>query len=186
VGREPVELGIGRGGRGRDKRHEGEREDERDGARYGQTVAIDTGAYEISTDPARLDLDLIHRYLSEESYWARGRSRGEIERAIEHSIPFGAYRDGLQAGFARVVSDRATFAWLADVFVLPSHRGQGVGKRLVQTVLEHPELRPMRRWLLATADAHGLYRRFGFDSLQGAGRFMAIESPADARDCAEG
>src|SRR3954463_9161828 len=86
---------------------------------------------EISTDPARLDLDLIHRYLSEESYWARGRSRDEIERAIEHSIPFGAYRDGQQVAFARVVSDRATFAWLADVFVLPSHRGQGLGKRLV-------------------------------------------------------
>jgi GNAT superfamily N-acetyltransferase len=141
---------------------------------------------EISTDRSRLDLDLIHHYLSEESYWARGRSRDEIERSIEHSIPFGAYRDGRQVGFARVVSDRATFAWLADVFVLPSDRGQGVGKRLVQTVLEHPELGPMRRWLLATADAHGLYRRFGFEELRGPERFMAIESTADASRCAEG
>jgi GNAT superfamily N-acetyltransferase len=141
---------------------------------------------EISTDRSRLDLDLIHRYLSFESYWARGRTREEIERAIEHSIPFGAYRDGGQIGFARVVSDRATFAWLADVFVLPGQRRTGVGKQLVQAVLEHPELRAMRRWLLATADAHGLYRRFGFEQLQGPERFMAIESAADARDCAAG
>ena len=141
---------------------------------------------EISTDRARLDRDLIHRYLSEESYWARGRSREEIERAIEHSIPFGVYDPDRQVGFARAVTDRATFAWLADVFVLPSHRGQGIGKRLVETVLEHPELRPMRRWMLATADAHGLYRRFGFEELRGPERFMAIESAADAGDCAAG
>jgi GNAT superfamily N-acetyltransferase len=141
---------------------------------------------EISTDRSRLDLDLIHRYLSEESYWARGRSREATARAIEHSIPFGVYDRGRQVGFARVVTDRATFAWLADVFVLPSHRGQGVGKRLVEAVLEHPELRAVRRWLLATADAHGLYRRFGFDELHGSQRFMAIESAADARDCAAG
>jgi GNAT superfamily N-acetyltransferase len=141
---------------------------------------------EISTDRSRLDLDLIYRYLSFESYWARGRTREEIERAIEHSIPFGAYRDGGQIGFARVVSDRATFAWLADVFVLPDHRGAGVGKQLVPAVLEHPELRAMRRWLLATADAHGLYRRFGFGELVDGNRFMARESVEEARRCAGG
>ncbi len=145
-------------------------------------------SYEVSTDRSRLDLDLIVRFLSEESYWARGRTREEIERAIENSMPFGAYaRDGGgQVGFARVVSDRATFAWLADVFVLPEHRGGGVGRSLVQAVLDHSDLRPMRRWLLATADAHGLYRRFGFRELTGVERFMAIESEDEARRCAEG
>jgi GNAT superfamily N-acetyltransferase len=141
---------------------------------------------EISTDPSRLDRDMVHRYLSEEAYWARGRSRDVTERAIEHSMPFGVYVDGRQVGFARVVTDRATFAWLADVFVLPSHRGHGLGKRLVETILGHPELRGMKRWFLATADAHGLYRRYGFEELRDAGRFMAVESPRDVRDCADG
>jgi GNAT superfamily N-acetyltransferase len=141
---------------------------------------------EISTDPSRLDRDMIFRYLSEEAYWARGRSRELIDRSIEHSMPFGAYADGRQVGFARVVTDRATFAWLADVFVLPDQRGQGIGKRLVEAVLSHPELVPMKRWFLATADAHGLYRRYGFDELRDGGRFMAIESAQDARDCADG
>ena len=105
------------------------------------------------------------------------------DRALD---PLRRLRDGLQVGFARAVSDRATFAWLADVFVLPEHRGGGLGKRLVAAVLDHHELRPMRRWMLATADAHGLYRRFGFEELRGPERFMAIESAADARRCAEG
>ena len=144
------------------------------------------GQYSIETDRSLLDLDLIHRFLSEEAYWALGRTREEVERSIEHSMPFGVYLDGRQVGFARVVTDRSTFAWLADVFVLPEHRGHRLGKRLVQTVLEHPELRPMRRWFLATADAHALYRRFGFDELRDSGRFMAIESAADAARCAEG
>ena len=139
---------------------------------------------EVSTDRSRLDLDLVHRYLSEEAYWARGRTREQVERSIEHSLPFGVYVEGRQVGFARVVTDRATFAWLADVFVLPEARGRGLGKRLVETVLAHPELQPMKRWLLATADAHGLYRRYGFEELRDVGRFMAIESAEDARDCA--
>jgi len=142
--------------------------------------------YEISTDPSRLDLDLIHRFLSEEAYWARGRAREEVERSIANSMPFGVYEGGRQVGFARVVTDKTTFAWLADVFVLPEHRGRGVGKELVATVLDHPELRSLGRWLLGTADAHELYRRFGFSEVRDGGRFMAIESVADARRCAEG
>src|SRR5687767_2349304 len=107
--------------------------------------------YEISTDRARLDIDLIHRFLSEESYWAKGRDRAIVERSIENSMPFGAYLDGRQVGFARVVTDCSTFAWLADVFVVAEHRGHGVGRRLVEAVLAHPELQPMQRWLLGTA-----------------------------------
>ena len=141
---------------------------------------------EISTDAARLDVDLIHRFLSEDAYWARGRTREAVERSIEHSLCFGAYLDGAQVGFARAVTDRATFAWLADVFVLPEHRGAGIGKRLVEAGLGHPELEPVYRWFLGTADAHELYRRFGFAELRDSGRFMARESVEDARRCAGG
>ena len=142
--------------------------------------------YDISTDRDRLDIDLIHRFLSEESYWAKGRDRATIERSIANSMPFGVYLDGRQVGFARVVTDKSTFAWLADVFVLPDHRGHGLGKRLVETVLEHPELGGMKRWLLGTADAHELYRRYGYEEIRESNRLMAIESVADARRCAGG
>ena len=122
--------------------------------------------YTVSDDRARLDVDVIYNFLSESSYWARGRSRERVERSVEHSLPFGVYRDGHQVGFARVVTDYATFAWLADVFVLDSERGRGVGKWLVETIMAHPELREVRRWLLATRDAQELYRRFGFNDLK--------------------
>jgi N-acetylglutamate synthase-like GNAT family acetyltransferase len=121
------------------------------------------GEYTISDDPARLDLDLIHGFLGGESYWARGRSRERVERSVANSLPFGLYRgDGRQVGFARVVTDRATFAWLADVFVVAEERGRGLSKWLVECVLAHPELQDLRRWLLATHDAQELYRRYGF------------------------
>jgi GNAT superfamily N-acetyltransferase len=119
--------------------------------------------YTISDDPARLDVGTVHRYLSEESYWARGVPRDVVERSIAGSLPFGLYApDGSLVGFARVVTDRAVFAYLADVFVLDAHRGSGLGVWLVEVVLSHPELQGLRRWLLFTADAHGLYERFGF------------------------
>jgi GNAT superfamily N-acetyltransferase len=143
--------------------------------------------YEISTDPARLDLDSIHRFLSTEAYWSPGVAREVVERSIEHSVCFGVYRGDEQVGFARVVTDRVTFAWLADVYILAEHRGQGLSKRLVAAILEHPELQGLRRWLLGTADAHGLYRRFGFEVVDNSsGRFMALESAVAARLCAEG
>lgn len=144
------------------------------------------GAYLISTDPARLDLDAIFDYLSGESYWARGRPRDQIVRGIENSLPFGLYRDGEQVGFARIVTDYATFAWLADVYVLDGHRGQGLGKALIEAVVEHPAVRDLPRVLLATADAHGLYEHYGFESLHRDERFMAIELKAAADACAEG
>lgn len=122
---------------------------------------MDIDAYEVSTDPTRLDLDLVHGYLTA-SYWAEGRARSVTERAIRHSLCFGVYRAGRQVAFARVVSDFAVFAYLADVFVLPAERARGLGAFLVATVVSHPDLQRLRRFSLATADAHGLYERFGW------------------------
>jgi GNAT superfamily N-acetyltransferase len=139
------------------------------------------GAYLISSDRARLDLDAIHMYLSEQSYWARGRSFEQIARGVENSLPFGLYRGAAQVGFARVVSDWATFGWLADVYVLPEDRGHGLGKALVEAVLEHPAVRDLPRVMLATEDAHGLYERYGFGPLARPERYLAIE-PRAVRD----
>ena len=133
--------------------------------------------YEISDDTARLDLDVVHRYLSEESYWAQRIPRELVARAVAHSLCFGVYAEGAQVGFARVVSDRATFAYLANVFVLPEHRGQGLSKRLMAAVIAHPELQGLRRWMLATADAHDLYRQHGFTALARPERFMERREP---------
>lgn len=119
--------------------------------------------YTISTDPAHLDIALIHDWLSTKSYWAKGIPREIVERAIANSLNFGIYHASQgQVGFARVITDRATFAYLADVFVLESHRGRGLSKKLMQTILEHSELQGFRRWLLATRDAHTLYAQFDF------------------------
>lgn len=135
--------------------------------------------YEVSDDRGRLDRDVVHRYLSDESYWARGRAREETERAIDNSLCIGVYaEDGAQAGFARVITDSATFAWLCDLFVLPVHRGNGLGKQLVEAALGHPDLVTVRRWMLATADAHGLYRRYGFSEIDD--RYMLADSAARA------
>ena len=128
--------------------------------------------YEISTDKGRLDVPAVHRFLSEESYWAKGRPREVQEAAIRNSVCVGAYTpDGAQAGFARVVTDGATFAWLCDVFVLPEHRGNGLARRLVQAALD--EVSVVRRWVLATQDAHGVYAPLGFAPLE-PGRWMEM------------
>ena len=137
------------------------------------SVTLPSG-YEISTDPARLDLDVIHRYLSEESYWARGVPRAVVARALNNSVCFGLYYSGEQAGLARVVTDRATFALVADVFVLEGHRGLGLSKCLMQSIMTHPALQGLRRHLLLTSDAHGLYSQFGFQPLSAPERFMEI------------
>jgi GNAT superfamily N-acetyltransferase len=118
--------------------------------------------YVISTDPARLDTETIWRFLRT-SYWSPNVPREVVERSIEHSLVFGLYApDGAQAGFARVVTDRITFGWIGDVFVLEPHRGAGLGVWLVETVLSHPDVQGVRKLILGTADAHGLYERFGF------------------------
>ncbi|WP_372789422.1 GNAT family N-acetyltransferase [Paraconexibacter sp.] len=118
---------------------------------------------EISAQPDRLDRELIHRFLSEDAYWSPGVSRETVDRSIDHSLCFGAYDDeGGQIGFTRVVTDHATFAWVCDVFVLPHARGRGVGKALIAAVVAHPSVASVRRVMLATEDAHGLYEAFGF------------------------
>jgi GNAT superfamily N-acetyltransferase len=119
------------------------------------------GACEIDTDKARLDLSLIHDFLVR-SHWAPGIPFDVMKRAIDNSLAFGLYRDGCQIGFARVVTDHATFAYLADVFVVEAERGRGLGRYLVETILAYPELQGLRRWLLGTRNAHGLYKRCGF------------------------
>jgi len=119
------------------------------------------GDYTISTDPRRLDLDLIHGFLTR-SYWATGRSRDRVKTSIDASLPFGLYHPSGQVGFARVVTDWIVVAYLADVFVLDPHRGKGLGKWLVEVATGTPELARIRRWILGTRDAHGLYRQFGF------------------------
>ena len=132
--------------------------------------------YDISTDPSRLQLDAIHAYLVR-SYWSPGIPKDVVARAIAQSLCFGVYHGQNQVGFARVVTDRATFAYLADVYVLEAHRGQGLSKRLVATVQSHPDLQGLRRFVLATADAHGLYAQFGFKPLSAPERMMEIRDP---------
>jgi GNAT superfamily N-acetyltransferase len=131
---------------------------------------------EISTDPSRLDLNVIHGFL-ETTYWAKGRRRSVVERAIRNSLCFGVYEDGRQIGFARVVSDRAVFAYLMDVFVLPEVQGRGIGKMLMRTILAHPDLQNLRVFLLGTRDAHGLYAQFGFRPLHRVETWMSIFDP---------
>lgn len=120
------------------------------------------GALQITTDKGRLDIGLIHRFLSTEAYWSRGIPRATVERAIAGSLCFGGHLDGCQVAFARVVTDGATFGYLADVFVLPEHRGQGHARTLMAAVMAHPQLQGLRRFSLATSDAHELYAGFGF------------------------
>jgi GNAT superfamily N-acetyltransferase len=135
--------------------------------------------YVVDTDPARLDLDVIHGFL-EHAYWARGIPRAVVERSISHSLNFGLYEPGGgQCGFARVVTDWAVAALLCDVFVLSEHRGRGLGAWLVETVLAHPQLQGLRRWTLVTADAHALYSRFGFAPLADPSLHMSIERSPD-------
>ena len=127
---------------------------------------------EISTDRDRIDRALVHRFLSEESYWARSRTREENDRIIEASLCFGAYEDGRQIAHARVVTDTVAFGYLGDVFVLPEARGRGVGKALMEAVLSHPHVRGLRRFTLVTDDAHGLYEQYGFRPLDDVRKWM--------------
>lgn len=138
--------------------------------------------YLISTDRAQLNLALIHDYLSNSTYWATGRTIEVVQRSIENSLCFGLYQtspagDNTQIGFARVVTDYATFGWVADVFVLESHRGRGLGKWLIDVIIAHPDLQGFRRWVLATKDAHELYRRVGFRELHRPERWMERPDP---------
>lgn len=137
-------------------------------------LALQRDGFTISTDPARLDLDGICSFLSR-SYWANARTRETTRRALEHSLCFGVYDGEQQIGFARAVTDYATFAWLADVFIAEEYRGRGLGKWLVEVVLSHPDVQSVPRWFLATRDAHELYRRFGFAALTAPERRMELD-----------
>jgi GNAT superfamily N-acetyltransferase len=135
---------------------------------------------EISTDPARLDVPLIHRFLAQESAWAKNIPIATVQRSIQHSLCFGGYLNGLngvQIAFARVVSDYATFAYLMDVFVLPDQRGNGYSKVLLEAVYAHPQLQDLRRFVLASSTARGLYQQFGFTQLGKPEVFMEINRP---------
>jgi GNAT superfamily N-acetyltransferase len=137
------------------------------------TVEITRGQYSISTDPKRLDLDAIHGFLSR-SFWAEGISRELVAKSIANSLCFGLFDGQDQVGFARVITDRATFAYLCDVYVLESHRGRGLGKWLIATVMAHPDLQGLRRFQLVTRDAHGLYSPHGFAAPETPERNMEI------------
>jgi GNAT superfamily N-acetyltransferase len=130
------------------------------------------GEYLVSTDPARLDLDVIYRYLAEESYWAKGMALETLQRAVAHSLCFGLYAAEKQIGFARVVTDYATYAYLSDVFVLEAYRGQGLGQWLLACVVAHPDLQSLRRFGLTTRDAQALYARLGWRPLRYPERHM--------------
>lgn len=133
--------------------------------------------FEISGDPDRVDFDVVYNYLHFESYWAAGISAERLQMAIKNSFCFGIYKGNEQAGFARVVTDRATFAYICDVFILPEFRSLGLSKWLIQTIVNHPDLQGLRRWSLATADAHGLYSQFGFTEITRPERWMEIFTP---------
>ena len=130
----------------------------------------------VTTDPAKIDGELVYGFLSQ-SYWASGMPRHVLERAVANSLCFSLFDGQDQVGFARVVTDRASFAYLADVFVLPTHRGRGLSKLLMETIVAHPDLQGLRRWVLVTRDAQGLYARYGFTPLAKADGYMERWDP---------
>lgn len=135
------------------------------------------GEYTISTERERLQIDVIFKYLTGESYWARERSYEQTVTAIKNSLPFGVYKGENLIGFARVVTDYATFAYLGDVFILEAHRGKGLSKWLMEIVVNHPDLQNLRRWILATRDAHALYEKYEFSALRFPERWMEKTAP---------
>jgi GNAT superfamily N-acetyltransferase len=139
-------------------------------------VNANHGEYQMSTNRQRIDIAAVHAFLTQ-SYWSPGIPRGVVERAIENSLCFGVYFGAQQVGFARVITDKATFAYLADVFIIESHRGKGLSKWLMEFVTAHEELQGLRRFLLATKDAHALYAKFGFEALGNPSRIMENLKP---------
>ena len=142
-------------------------------------MLVTKDGYEIDDDPARLDLDVVHGFVTG-SYWAGGVPRDVVARSVANSLNLGLYRGESQVGFTRAVTDRATFAWVCDVFVLPGHRGRGLAHWMIETLRAHPDLAGLRRFMLATADAHQVYADCGFTSLGNPDRYMEIHrSPGD-------
>ena len=141
-----------------------------------QMIEVHKDNFTISTDPSRLDRNIIADMLTR-AYWAKGRPRERTERALENSLVFGIYDGDKQIGLARVVSDYAIFAYLCDVFILEEYRAHGLGKWLMETVMSHPDLQGLRRWTLATRDAHGLYQQYGWNPLNNPNGWMEILNP---------
>lgn len=133
--------------------------------------------FNITTDNHQLDIDYIHHYISEKSYWAENIPIGIVKKSIEGAMCFGVYDNGKQIGFARVITDKATYGYLADVFIDENYRGKGLGIWLMETIMSHPELQGFRNWMLATRDAHGLYAKFGFRPLEFPERIMRKNDP---------
>jgi N-acetylglutamate synthase-like GNAT family acetyltransferase len=128
----------------------------------------------VSTEKEKLDVDLIHRYLSEEAYWSKGIPKDVVKESIRNSLNFGLYDKENQVGYARVISDFATIAYLGDVFILPEYRGKGLAKKLMKEVMHHPKLQGLRRWILLTGDAQGLYKQFGWTAIEKPEKWMEI------------
>lgn len=144
---------------------------------WSNTLLQNLGGYRISTNPDEMDLAVIHGFLSN-SYWAKGMPLAVLQKAIAHSLCFGVFTDSnQQVGFARVITDKATFAYLSDVFVLDAERGKGLSKWLMQSITAHPDLQGLRRFVLVTLDAHGLYEQFGFTPIAYSERFMEVWNP---------
>ena len=133
--------------------------------------------YSISSDKSRLDLEFVHFYLSTQAYWCLNIPFETFRRSVEHSVCFGVYHGEEQVGFARVITDRATIAYLGDVFVVPEHRGKGLSKELIGAIMTHPDLQGLRRWILLTRDAHGLYEKFGWKPVDHPERYMEVVNP---------
>lgn len=140
-------------------------------------MQIHPSDYCVSTDKSKLDLPLIHTFLSTQAYWSLNIPFATVKRSIENSFCFGVYQGDRQVGFARVITDFATIAYLGDVFILPEHRGKGLSKLLAGEIMTHPDLQGLRRWILLTSDAHGLYRQFGWKPIAAPDRYMEIANP---------
>jgi GNAT superfamily N-acetyltransferase len=136
-----------------------------------------TDDYTIDTDKSRLDLPFIHHFLSTQAYWCLNIPMDTVKRSVENSLCFGVYLGGQQVGFARIISDYATIAYLGDVFIIPGHRGKGLSKQLVAGIMSHPDLQGLRRWILLTGDAHGLYHQFGWKPVSRPDLYMEIANP---------
>lgn len=133
--------------------------------------------YTISTERNKLDLPFIHHFLSTQAYWSLNIPFETVRRSVENSLCFGVYRGDQQVGFARIITDYATIAYLGDVFIVPEHRGQGLSKRLIGEIMSHPDLQGLRRWILLTRDAHGLYSQFGWKAVTHPDRYMEVVDP---------
>jgi GNAT superfamily N-acetyltransferase len=137
-------------------------------------TSFEEQGYSITTDKSKLDIPFIHNYLSEETYWSKNIPGETVEKAIQNSLSFGLFFNKIQIGFARVITDYATFAYLADVFIIPEQRGKKLSKWMIQTIVDHPDLAGLRRWILITRDAHGLYSQFGWKEIAYPDRWMEV------------